>query len=736
MAKKKTLSTPTEHGVSGTQNYGGWITGEDYNAKLDGTVALKVYDEMRRSDAQVRASLLVLKLPLLSAKWTVTAAPDGDDTDAEIAAFCQAALLDDGAMEDTWRVVLEHILLMLDFGFSVLEKVYRVGDDGRIWFQRLAPRLPKTVERWEVEEATGKLTHVVQNATKNGRFGEFKIPAEYALVFIYQREGDNYFGQSVLRSAYAHWFYKKQAYRIDGVRLQRFGVGIPMAIIDDAIYASMKDNELSKIDATLKGLTSHEKAFIRTKKSVEWSILVPAVGAGAMTGLKEAVDHHNSMIARNVLASFMNEAPEGLNSNKTRTLTDFFSSALYALTDSIISTVNAQAIKPLCDLNFPMAGRRYPSLSVADVTDVDIKSLSENLTRLGIGKFITAEDTLEEYLRDLMGLPELPEELRGKPRTAPAPVPPAPGPEPPKPAPAQLRRDLSVTYQGRIYARMPTERENLIFSLAIIPDTLDAEAQTLAAALAEVRRTQLLTLATKIQEKDARETTAAFTDLRPDAFTIPERGKVEAAIKSTQTRVSAFGAQEVRLELQRQGAPIDLHASWLERAARTIKLATDPTAGATKKAAKAALTTSAKVTTERENDAWFNRILETAVRLRRTGLQGLELEQAIIDALLPEIDSGLDRTAKGKVNEAFSLGRAAEASALSDEIDLVEYSALLDSNTCVNCQALDGQQFAYDSPKYHETLPPYQFCEGNKGQADACRCVHLFLYKGRRDRVT
>src|SRR4051812_17667393 len=64
-----TVERDVERGSSGTPNYGGFISGEDYNPKLDGINAFPVYEEMRRSDAQVRATLDVLKLPLISATW-------------------------------------------------------------------------------------------------------------------------------------------------------------------------------------------------------------------------------------------------------------------------------------------------------------------------------------------------------------------------------------------------------------------------------------------------------------------------------------------------------------------------------------------------------------------------------------------------------------------------------------------------------------------------------------------
>jgi len=59
------------------------------------------------------------------------------------------------------------------------------------------------------------------------------IPAEKLLIFSYRREGDNYAGISVLRSAYKHWYIKDKLYKFDAVRHERQSVGIPVITLPD-----------------------------------------------------------------------------------------------------------------------------------------------------------------------------------------------------------------------------------------------------------------------------------------------------------------------------------------------------------------------------------------------------------------------------------------------------------------------------------------------------------------------
>src|SRR5262245_50807916 len=140
-----------EFGTSGTDNFGGYIRKEDPNAELDDwQKAVAIYDKMRHTDAMIRAMLQVIKLPLRRATWQCNPATP-DPVDKKIADFCDDAIFSDDTMEDSWDSTLRHILLQLDFGVSVLEKVWKVDDDGHYRFKRLAPRLPKTLREWHVD---------------------------------------------------------------------------------------------------------------------------------------------------------------------------------------------------------------------------------------------------------------------------------------------------------------------------------------------------------------------------------------------------------------------------------------------------------------------------------------------------------------------------------------------------------------------------------------------------------
>lgn len=967
-----------EYGATGTPIFGGFIAGEDYNPQLDGAKALLVYDEMRRSDAQVNATMRVLKLPLKAASWDIDP-PDGstDPQDQAIADFCASALFDDDAMAHPWGYAMHHILLKLDFGVSILEKVFTVGELGEIRFHRLAPRLPKTIFRWIVDPETGALEAVVQFAPKGGAYQYLTIPAMYAAVFCHEREGDNYFGRSVLRSAYQHWWRKKQLYDLDSVRLDRYGIGIPRAAIDKDHRPT--DAELAQIKKILKSLRSHDKGYLIQPWGVVFDILTPAAGGrGGASGGFDSINHHNFMISANILAAFLNDPSASKGSKAhTQTLADIFQDSLQAIADDTGGDILSQLVRPLCDLNFDMTGRKYPVVRASGLDSVDGNDLAVAFQRLGPSManprgFVSPDDDLEDWFRDQFNAPprsaaatataappadggvedpnptgtaaspdtpgaavsskparqtpaaspsgasrlasgaqtteakdgqvqkgdtggnvtvkpagaaglvkpastlapttiDLDPTTRGgvgrtnataatttygnggprkvpakKPLTAPWPegplgpikTPPPPGgamgapplgvdnaignndgfplglSDDPQPLEgdvlaralndataagwtndhdsaiqrryefANSRRaaafvaalsqvankvnhhpDLTVDHEhvtvrfttrqagnrltprdfgaaaaceklatwandlalrgdpvvidGRSFGRPPTQREEAIFNFREIPDRLDQERDALATRLQAIRKQQLAALVADVVKRDANPKTGAFTDIRPDQTTIPLANDVYLAIRAAQSHVAKYGALQVRMELQKQGAPVTAHGG-------RVNLAGDVTqkAGAGMQKQISSLVTSARITASRLNQQLLTAVLEAATRIRRGGVQGDDLAQAVTDEVSDAIDAGVARAVGQEVNEAFGVGRQTEATANQDLIGTVVRSALLDGNTCDHCDEMDGTEWDADDSDIVECPDPD--CEGR----DSCRCVNLYMAKG------
>lgn len=248
-------------GGTGTKLFGGQIY-EEYNPKLSGQAGFKVYDEMRRSDAQVNAAIMAIELPIRSTFWNVNAGATWDggedmvtEADEEIQKFVENCLFE--YMDNSWDDLLRQILQMVTFGFSAFEKVYGFHGD-KIILKKLSERLPRTVMRWDRNE-DGKfgLTQML-GMNDEGKPLTVSIPAEKMLVFTFRREGENIEGISVLRSAYKHWYIKDTLYKLDAVKHERQAIGVPVIKLPDV----HKSSDIDDAETILLNLRATEKSFV------------------------------------------------------------------------------------------------------------------------------------------------------------------------------------------------------------------------------------------------------------------------------------------------------------------------------------------------------------------------------------------------------------------------------------------------------------------------------------------
>ena len=395
-------------GASGTYIVNGFLE-SDYNSKLAGEAGLEVYDEMRKADSQVRASLMVCMLPLLSTEWYFDAAKDEEtdevgEVEQEVADFCSKAMFE--KMDISWTSHLTEVLTLLPFGFSIFEKTYTADDDDdHIWIKSLGYRRQKTIVKWEMEDGAAGITQQLPSQIvelDHPNVGETKvsIPSSKLLLFSYQREGENYQGVSVLRSAYKHWYIKDALYKFDAIRHERQGVGIP--VIELPMKSTTKDREEAK--AILRNIRANEQGGV-VLPNPNWKFYFADLQAGNVSDIWKSIDHHNREIAKNVLAQFLEL---GNTESGSRALSedqsDFFLLALEALANMIEDVYNRHLIPELVDLNYEV--KDYPKLRHRKLGSVDYSTISTVLSTAVSAGIMEPDEDLEEWFRDMIDAPK------------------------------------------------------------------------------------------------------------------------------------------------------------------------------------------------------------------------------------------------------------------------------------------------------------------------------------------
>jgi len=384
-------------GRKGNTGYFDVAETDEHVPKLDGRAGSIIFDKIRRSDAQVESILNALKLPILQANYRIQPGSE-DPQDILIAEQLSFNLFED--LSDSWQEVLGHILLQFDFGFSVLEKVYKFDNrpgsktEGLFVFKNLSVRLPTSIEFWKYEKKTRSLTGIEQFDSDGERIF---IPTKKILIFTHKKEGDNWEGRSVLRPIYRNWLIKDKLIKIDAIKHDRLGVGIPIMNAPEGVDETSE--RWGNAKASVKQIHANEIGGLVLGFGWKFEI---AQGAGKGTDVVPSLKYHEQEMTKSILAQFINL---GSTDSGSRALggsfIDFFVKALQAHVDNFLDVINRFAIQEWVRFNYEGI-ENFPKLVADKIKDIDPQTLSE-FVESGI---ITVDDSLEAQVRANNNLPE------------------------------------------------------------------------------------------------------------------------------------------------------------------------------------------------------------------------------------------------------------------------------------------------------------------------------------------
>jgi len=385
-----------ELGGTGTLIFSGMIQ-EEYLSELK-TISQRVtaYDKMRKSDAMTQAILLVQELPILSASWFIQPFSD-DPLDKEIAKFVEACLFEE--MTTTFNDFLKHILLMLQYGFSIFEKVFKMKN-GRICWKKFGPRLPSTIAEWKLDQEGG-LQGLKQQVYLQDMYKEIDIPVERLLVFTHNKIGSNFEGVSCLRPAYGHWWQKSKFYKIRAIGLERNAIGTPTITLPQGYTA----DDMKMARDIVRTWRINDEAGLVLPPGFEWECSQGSINVEA---LERAILECDAKIAVSALAPFLGLAERERGSYAlAKAQSDIFLMSLNGIARNICDTFNKYAIQQLVDLNWRKDQiKGYPTLNCKQIGGIDRELLSNILLRLGRAEFLRPDEPLEDYLRRVFELPE------------------------------------------------------------------------------------------------------------------------------------------------------------------------------------------------------------------------------------------------------------------------------------------------------------------------------------------
>lgn len=763
-------------GRSGTVNTRGFIQDREFNRLLRWPLNLDEYDKMRRTDPTVRWMLALVSTPVRAALWQIEPPENPTPEEMEATCFARHAIFEE--MDGGWDEHLRQLLTYLDFGHSVFEREAELrpvefdvdplefGEDPThvkreaFVLASLAPRLQRTIQRWMVDpKQPSRLVKIIQWLADGHEPSITEIDADRCLIYVNEKEGDDWRGVSILRSAWKAYFTKMELQNIEAIAFERTA-GLPVVYPPD----EAGDDQLEAVEEAVRAMRQGESVYIvmpgpkqQTSRSGtvtegnHWLIenLAVDAGAGMAAEFGSAISRYDTEMAKNVMASFMQLGMQEVGARATADVQqDPYYQAIEAHVSYIEDTFTEGVLRPLVDWNYTVD--RYPRLKASKIQAKNAEVIATAVKGLVEAGVIQPDEPLEDFMRELLDAPdrdpdyeededEPEEETQGERPKAQGdaskssgggtqgPMEPGTGAAPGMAASRRGKLAKLLRRPGRSTKRGVTTKRGddgrVAFAQFIPPrplkgvenhvawqqvkDTLDNASLDLVAIGERVMEGQLESLTSSADEAVERADIGAIEKLQADPRPLAE------ALEAELLRIYSTGQADVRAETRRQADVLKAEGKLPEAMAQEGEPPDIPLSRSEVAAIIAALAASmAETGSQAATQAIRQRALKTLAQRSKGGASPGE------DALA-ELRAALRKSAPLASNRIYSMGRMDELRSQHyvGMVQVLVRSAVLDAGTCDPCEYADGSTYA------PETAPPLPDpdCEGG----DRCRCTYI-----------
>lgn len=406
----ETLRGYTDDAALGLDGYGAIV---DYllehTPELLWPYSIRTYARMRH-EPQLAAILKAYTLGIRRARWYVDGAGCRDEVTQLVADDLGLPINDaDEAQEGARRrrfVFGEHLrlsLLDLTFGHMFFEQEW-AQRDGRWHLEQVQERMPQTVAELKLNP-DGTLAAMVQEPRSTGGQGPVLTAADHRLVYyVNDREGSNYFGQSLLRPAYGMWLIKDQMLRVHATSIRRFGMGVPEVQAPQG--------------ATPQQIAEAERTARTIKAGQDSGVGLPYGFTLALRGITGStpdalgfINYLDRQMTRATLTSILDMATSENGARALgETVMDLLVYAQQAIADQHAEVATQQLVVPLVDANWG-EDEPAPRVAVGDV-GADLELTAEDIRDLAQFGMLIHDEELEGWIRARYGLPPIDQATR------------------------------------------------------------------------------------------------------------------------------------------------------------------------------------------------------------------------------------------------------------------------------------------------------------------------------------
>ena len=409
-----------ELGVAGFTVWNGQIS-EEFIPELAGARGRRVYREMSLNDPVVGAILFIIEMAFRELKPTVVPASDSAE-DIRAAEFLRSNMDD---MSHSWPSFMSDIVTMFTYGWAYFETVYKFrrgldGDpssennDGLIGWRKFALRSQLTLNKWVIDEEGG-LQGMEQIPPPPKPHIPVTIPIWKSVLLKTKHAGGNPEGQSILRTSYTSWYYRKNLQAMEAISLERMGVGIPTIELPEGYT----DDDLALAKEVIRAYRIDEQMGFVLPPGVKLTLAFGGRGAVG-NAFESAIVRYRQEILMSVLTQFV-----GLGMGTSigsyalgKTQKDIFQLALVGWLREIENTLNLFSVRALFKYNrtaFPTI-TKTPKIGLGTIGDTNLEQLIVMLKDLVPIGAVQLDEGIRARIRELFELPEVdpknpPEEL-------------------------------------------------------------------------------------------------------------------------------------------------------------------------------------------------------------------------------------------------------------------------------------------------------------------------------------
>lgn len=622
---------------------------------------------------------------------------------------------------------------------------------------------------------------------RDGSWGEVILPAGKLMLFSWNRSGQNYLGFSAFRAVWYLCRIRVELLKLVGISLSREGAGIPVAYSLSDNSAPLDAQQRADLEQLLANVQYHEKASLIAPVGwkVDW-LFSPGANKGhvldAWAQLGKAILRQVFAMQLS-LGADATSGSRAVGEVHDATADAFVGGVLSAMEGVFNGTGDRPyegSIRKMCLKNWGAQEGGFPKLKL-EVKQVKIPVLerARAIQTLVAAGSLTPTHEDENVHREALGLPPISEEDRSDADVSPVPfnglqVEAATSVIESIKAgriPRDTARKMFITFFGI------SDEAAAVLVADIDPDPLPSpEDMAKAVESPKVKPTKKVPTSEKKPKAfaaagDAFVPTRALRfaekrlDLQGQAKFLDEaRVRFETRVKPAAAHMLFEAIPAVRERMADGDATdvgaIELNTELLEKVIGDF-LNEARVEGARQVRAETAKGAALRIAKERgdghvmaagdekdppptppqndqdeETDALIEAQKEAAVRriknrisqdleneaihALRTGADADEVIQRVVSR---QVETGAFKGDAGMITTtAWNLGRN-EAAEKMGGFDVVQYSCILDKNTCDNCRELDGQEWAFNSPEHDAHLPPNRDCDGWGN----CRCMLIPL---------